>query len=117
MKRAQRAGLYESTGTRRFERIVRFATIDCVKAGWLAKNKGVWSITDAGKKAFNDFPDPEAFYRDATRLYRECKPGAPTRPQVASLAELTPAEPAKADASVTYEKADEEAWNEIETHL
>jgi restriction system protein len=44
------AGLYQSTGTRRFERIIRFATIDCVKAGWLAKNKGVWSITDAGKR-------------------------------------------------------------------
>ncbi len=24
------AGLYESTGTRRFEKIVRFATVDCV---------------------------------------------------------------------------------------
>lgn len=29
---------YESGG-RRFEKIVRFATVDCVKAGWLIKEK------------------------------------------------------------------------------
>jgi restriction system protein len=32
------AGDYESGG-RRFETIVRFATVDCVKAGWLSKHK------------------------------------------------------------------------------
>jgi len=31
-------GDYE--GGRRFEKIVRFATVECVKAGWLIKNKG-----------------------------------------------------------------------------
>lgn len=61
------AGLYESTGTRRFEKIVRFATVDCVKAGWLLKNKGIWSVTEAGKRAFSDFPNPEDFYREASQ--------------------------------------------------
>ena len=37
------AGAY-ANGTRRFERIVRFATVDCVKAGWLAKSKGQWLV-------------------------------------------------------------------------
>ena len=37
------AGEYESGG-RRFEKIVRFATVDCVKAGWLVKQKGRWSV-------------------------------------------------------------------------
>ena len=50
-------------------------------------------------------------------MYQEWKAGAPTTPQVASLEELTPAETAKAEASITYEKADEQAWNEIDTHL
>ena len=110
--------MYESTGTPRFEKIIRFATIDCVKAGWLAKNKGIWSIPDAGKKAFADFHDPEDFYRKATQLYREWKAGAPTtQPQAVSLEELSPAETAKAEASITYEQADELAWNEIENHL
>ncbi|MFC0239738.1 restriction endonuclease [Rhodopseudomonas telluris] len=111
------AGLYESTGTPRFEKIVRFATIDCVKAGWLVKNKGIWSVTHAGQQAYKDFFDPEAFYREAIRLYREWRVGAPTKPQVEGLEEFDSAESAKAEASITYERADEQAWDEIETHL
>jgi len=48
---AYEAGLYESSGKPRFEKIIRFATIDVGKAGWLLKNKGIWSVTEAGKKA------------------------------------------------------------------
>lgn len=55
------AGTYES-GVRRFEKIVRFATVDAVKAGWMLKHKGIWSVTDEGVKAYNALPDPEAFY-------------------------------------------------------
>lgn len=62
-------------------------------------------------RAFNDFPDPEAFSREANRLYREWKAGAPP------TGELTPEETAKAEVGLTYEKADEQAWNEIEAHL
>ncbi len=58
------SGVYEGGG-RRFEKIVRFATVDCVKAGWLQKNKGTWSITADGEKAYQDLPDPEAFYKKA----------------------------------------------------
>jgi restriction system protein len=53
------AEIYESTGTRRFEKINRFATVDCSKAGWLLKNKGVWSVAEAGKKAMIAYPDPD----------------------------------------------------------
>src|SRR5262245_61562628 len=55
------AGVYPS-GSRRFEKIVRFATVDCVKAGWLLKQKGVWTVTEAGREAYKSFQDPEAFY-------------------------------------------------------
>ncbi len=54
------AANYES-GSRRFEKIVRFATVDCVKAGWLVKDKGIWTITEAGQAAHAELPDPEAF--------------------------------------------------------
>jgi len=111
------AGLYESTGTRRFEKIIRFATVDCVKAGWLLKNKGVWSITDAGKKAMSAYPDPEAFYREAIRLYRAWKRSATSTEDAESLEELSPGITATAEASVTFEQAEEQAWNEIETYL
>ena len=110
------AGLYESTGTRRFEKIIRFATVDCVKAGWLLKSKGVWSVTDVGKKAFADYPDPEKFYREAIRLYRAWKLSS-TETQAESLEELSPTATAKAEANVTFEQAEEQAWNEIEAYL
>lgn len=45
------AGSYPSGG-QRFEKILRFATVDCVKAGWLRKDDGVWTVTDAGAKAY-----------------------------------------------------------------
>jgi restriction system protein len=51
------AGTYES-GVRRFDQIVRFATVDCAKAGWLLKQKGTWSVSDAGARAFQTYPNP-----------------------------------------------------------
>src|SRR5687768_9876444 len=45
-------------GVRRFEKMVRFATIAPVKAGWLSKDKGLWTITDAGRTAYKKYPDP-----------------------------------------------------------
>ena len=64
------ADSYESGG-RRFDKIVRFATVDCVKAGWLEKNKGIWTITDEWRKVHAELKDPEAFYRRAVKLYSE----------------------------------------------
>lgn len=110
------AGLYESTGSRRFEKIVRFATVDCVKAGWLRKNKGIWSITEAGKKAMAAFPDPEKFYREAIRLYREWKKTTKDVDNDTSE-ELGSPETPTAKASITFEEAEEQAWGEIEDHL
>jgi restriction system protein len=54
--------------TRRYERIVRFSTIGPVKAGWLVKNKGRWSLTEDGRAAYATFTDPEAFSHEAHRL-------------------------------------------------
>ncbi|HVQ35926.1 MAG TPA: winged helix-turn-helix domain-containing protein [Pyrinomonadaceae bacterium] len=39
-----------ASGGRRFEKIVRFATVDLVKAGWLHKEKGRWTVTSEGKQ-------------------------------------------------------------------
>lgn len=42
---------YEKSGYIRWESILHFYTIDCMKAGYLRKQKGVWIITDEGEKA------------------------------------------------------------------
>ena len=104
------AGIYESSGSRRFDNILRFATVDCVKAGWLLKHKGIWAITDAGKEAYKAFSDPEVFNRQAVRLYREWKAGQ----QGQTVCPQIPEDPAEQNgsskaATITFEKAEEQA--------
>ena len=110
---------YESgdyaTGGRRFDKIVRFATVDTVKAGWLIKNKGVWTVTDAGRQALSRLSDPEAFYREAIRLYGAWRSSRPdSEPDTAD--QESDQTSGKA-ASITYEEAEELAWAEIVTYL
>jgi restriction system protein len=101
------AGFYDG-GARRFDKIVRFATVDCVKAGWLLKHKGKWTLTDAGVQAYKTFPDPEKFYREAIRLYVEWKASQPVD---------DPGTAAESSTTITFEQADEQAWTEIEKYL
>lgn len=97
-------------GVRRYERIVRFSTIGPVKAGWITKNRGQWTLTDDGRRAYEQFLDPERFKQEADRLYRKW---AETQP--ASDDELASTEVGAAAATV--EESEERAWAEIETHL
>ena len=114
------AGNYES-GNRRFEKIVRFATVDCVKAGWLLKDKGIWSITDEGRAAHAELTDPEAFYRRACQLYAEWRAAQPDSEAAAVDAAPSTAANAAENAakavSVTFEEAEEQAWAEISQYL
>lgn len=95
---------------RRFERIVRFSTIAAVKAGWLVKNKGAWSLTDEGRAAFKKFTNPEEFTREAGRLYKKWKADQPAD-------EADEAEEEAGQAAATLEEAEEAAWSEIEEFL
>jgi len=106
-------GYYSSTpNSTRFERIVRFATIDLVKAGWLVKNKGRWFITEEGKQAYNKITNPEEFYKEAVRLFHEWKKA---RPQESGIDVGEEEESPK--ISVTVEEAEELAWEQIKKFL
>ncbi len=96
-------------GVRRFEKIVRFSTIAAVKAGWLIKNKGQWSLTEEGERALASFPDPEKFAKEAARLYRQWKQDQPDSEEGAD--EDSP------DVATTVEEAEEAAWTEIQNYL
>ena len=50
-------GVYEKTGYIRWESILQFYTIDCVKAGFLRKNKSLWTLTNEGEEALNLGPE------------------------------------------------------------
>lgn len=105
------AGDYESGG-RRFEKIVRFATVDCVKAGWLVKHKGIWTVTEAGAAACAAIQNPEAFYREAVRRYQKWRKAQPD-----VQADATPEEVVEKSAAITLEEAEEWASREIDEFL
>lgn len=94
-------------GVRRFDKILRFLTIGPVKAGWMTKEKGIWSITDAGERVLQDFADPLSLHAESGRLYREWKKKEqPSDPGVDDTSDST-----------TLEEAEETAWAEISAHL
>lgn len=100
---------------RRFEKIVRFATLDASKAGWIIKSKGHWTITDAGRKAYQKYPDPETFYKEAVRLYNVWKNSQIEDGGGADDTEVTKVN----DRTVTqtFDEAEENAWAEIEKYV
>ena len=101
---------YPSTpGVRRYGKTVRFATIGPVKAGWLIKDKGQWSMTDEGRVAYRTHTDPGDLQHEWGRLYREwARSRADNEPEV-ELPEDT--------AVTTLEEAQDSAWGEIRDYL
>lgn len=92
----------------RFPKILRFTTINSVKAGWLLKQKGVWTITDEGKAALTQFPDPEALFRESRRLYKQWKAEQPDEPD-----ETEDESETALVAATTLEEAEESARSDI----
>lgn len=104
----ERSDYPKHPGVRRFDPMIRFTTIAPVKAGWLIKTKGVWTITEGGRRAFETFRDPEELQREATRLYHEWRKS--------KLSDEEPEDEAPTAAS-TFEEASENAWTEIREYL
>jgi restriction system protein len=111
------AGVYESTGSRRFEKIVRFGTVDCVKAGWMVKNKGTWLLTEDGLAAYKKYLDPEAFYKEAVRRYRAWRATQPSKDLAGNSNGADADKGADESATITFEEAEEQARSEIERFL
>ncbi len=61
--------VYEKTGYIRWQSMLHFFSIDCVKAGLLIKRRGVWFITPEGESAMN--LGPKGLLDEASRKYRE----------------------------------------------
>ncbi len=96
---------------RRYEKTIRFATITAVKAGWLTKSGGSWSLTDTGREAYRSFPDPEVFEREAVRGYRAWeKERQPEQQEVEEASETV-------ESTGTLEEAQDSAWAEIRAYL
>ncbi|HUS03652.1 MAG TPA: restriction endonuclease [Chitinophagaceae bacterium] len=63
-------GVYEKTGYIRWESILHFFSVDCTKAGYLRKAKGVWYLTPEGEEALKKF-DAVGLLESATAAYRK----------------------------------------------
>lgn len=110
-------GAYEKSGPgiRRYEENLRFNTINCVKAGWLVKDRGHWSLTDIGKDAYRSISDPERFLRKSREEYRQWKKSQ--SPKIGDDVADDGDPDDGAMSSVTLEIAEENAWAEVEAHL
>jgi restriction system protein len=103
------AANYPGSDVRRFEKTVRFVTINAVKAGWMVKEAGVWTPTDAGLQAFEATTDPKQFLLEAQKLYRAWESAQPQQ---------EPNDDSEVDeelsgTSVTLERAEEASWDEV----
>lgn len=104
---------YEGSDTRRFEKSIRFVTINAVKAGWMVKDAGIWTPTDSGLEARVKITDPEEFVLEAQRLYKQWADEQPPKDD-SDEAEV---EQEIADSSVTLEQAEEASWEEVREAL
>ena len=88
-----------STASPRYEKLVRFATIPLVSAGWMIKNnKGRWFITDEGRQACRKFSNAQELYREALRIFEEGRGNSPA-------------------ILITIEEAEEKGWEQIQKYL
>lgn len=101
-------------GSRRFDWILRFKSVPLVKAGWIVKSGGVWTITAEGKKALAAFTDPSDLKRAASLKYREWKQSQPDAPEGDDSEPVTEQ---TGRAVATLEEAEEEAWLEVINYL
>jgi restriction system protein len=110
------AGDYESGG-RRFEKIVRFGSLGCVKAGWLAKHKGIWSVTDAGIAAYKKYASPEIFYNEAGKLYQKWKKDQTLEFDTNEISKVEMSDSKFAGDAFDIDTIEEQASDEIEIYL
>ena len=108
----EKTGYSDKPSDTRYDKFVRFLAVGLVKAGWLIKTKGIWQITDEGKRAYSTFKDPERFEDEVHRLYRAWASSQPEKAD--GTAERDEPEGDAARRYSTVEEAEESAWREIE---
>ncbi len=69
---------YEKTGYIRWESILHFYSIDCIKAGFLRKESGLWILTPEGEEAMKN--GEEMLLESAMKAYKRWKNDNPKEP-------------------------------------
>lgn len=109
--------IYEKTGYVRWESVLHFYSIDCVKAGFIRKQDGQWHLTSDGE-AVRQLPAHELIEK-ARQAYRRWRanaginvPPVPTD-AIAVIEEIS----SNAGRSFVFEQAEGDARGEIEQHV
>ncbi len=102
-------------GTTRFDKNLRFSTISAVKAGWMVKSKGEWTITDEGREAYETILDPGDFMRESIRRYQAWKKNR----QQEDAGDEADDDVVVPDgvANTTLEEAEEASFGEVKRYL
>jgi len=100
---------YEKSGYIRWESILHFYSIDCVKAGYLVKKKGVWYITPEGEEILR--LTPAKLLDAATQAYRKWRAEQPTDTSVET--EETEGE----EPSMAFEEVEQVAMAGLERYI
>ena len=103
----------EKSGYVRWHTVVHFYSIDCVKAGYITKSTGYWTLTPKGEEALS-LP-AEKLIKSAVRKYREWRSSQPP-PEGGAEGD---AEDSDEDLlrQTAYDQAVEQASSEIEEHI
>ena len=109
--------VYEKTGYVRWESVLHFYSIDCVKAGFIRKHSGKWHLTPEGVAVMH-LPARDLLDR-ALKGYKEWKAARPDENVAAApklaVNEIIPERmEARAERSFVFEKAESDARIEIE---
>jgi restriction system protein len=113
------AGFYPSAPHEKRAMIAtRFATVNCVKAGWMTKDRGSWEVTQEGEEAYNRYTDPTEFMQQSIRRYGIWKKQQNKAEEIPeTVAGQRPASIEVVTETMTVELAEESAWERIQDYL
>nr|WP_320192694.1 Mrr restriction system protein [uncultured Desulfobacter sp.] len=102
---------YEKTGYIRWQSILHFYTIDCSKAGYLRKQKGVWYLTEEGENAMS--MGAVELLKTASKKYRKWDKSRKSENTTAPEEEI----PEEKIQKATIEQLEENAIDGIKEYL
>ncbi len=99
---------YEKSGYIRWQSILHFYSIGCMKAGYLIKKKGVWYITPEGEEALK--LGPEGLHIAADKLYKKWAAERPIVPDEED-------EEATTQQELTFDEMEQKALEGLEQYI
>lgn len=107
--------ILENTGNIRWQSNMHFTSVDYVRAGFLIKKKGSWTITPEGEEALKLGPEKlrDLAWERYNAWYRSKEPASQEKPEVRTEEESDPAK----ETMIELETLEERAANGIREYL